>query len=264
MSRLPRISKNNYYSSEINKVYWSASLVKQFLACPASALAELNGTYQRPYSSALAIGSYVDAAVEGKKSFDRYVDEHHEEIFLKGKELKFRADYERANLMIDRMKSDDVFMDYLKGQKQKILTGKLFGLPFKAKLDVYKKGERIVDLKTVKDMDWLYKPGVGKISPIEYYGWDIQMAIYSALEGHDLPTYLAIVTKETSPELFLIEIDKERRESCLAFLEDKMPYFDGIKQGIIPPDRCDTCDYCKATKKITRPITMEQLRLMRE
>ncbi len=251
-----RLSKNNYYSAEANRLYWSASLVKTFLDCPARAVAELNGEWEQQMGEALLIGSYVDAAFEGPKSFARFKAEH-PELFKRDGTIK--SVFAHADEMIERAKSDPVFMDYMRGRKQTIKTGTVFGLPFKAKFDAYRKGERITDLKTVKDMKPIYVPEQGRLSPIQAWHWDIQMALYSAIEGNGLPTYLAIITKENPPDLYLVEISEAERESCMAFLEQKMPMFDAMKRGIIEPDRCECCEYCRGTKKLTGPITMTEL-----
>lgn len=182
----------------------------------------------------------------------------HPEIF-NSRTGELKAAYQKANLMIERAKEDPVFMQYMKGQKQKIVTGKIAGIPFKCKFDVYKRGERIVDLKTTMNMEPKYKTGEGKMSPILYWGWDIQMALYAELEGHNLPTYLAIITKEDPPNLFLVEITKAERDACMEYLKAKLPRFDAIKRGLIEPDRCEHCAYCRATKQLTRPITLDEL-----
>ena len=255
MSRF-KLTHANYYTAEANREYWSASLVKTFLDCPARAVAELNGEWEPPMGDALLIGSYVDAAFEGPKSFARFRSEH-PELYKRDGTLK--AQYIRADEMIERAKSDPVFMEYMRGRKQVIKTGTVFGLPFKAKFDAYRKGERITDLKTVKDMKPMYVPEQGRLSPVQAWHWDIQMALYSAIEGNNLPTYLAIITKESPPDLYLVEISKAEREACLSFLEQKMPMFDAMKSGIIEPTRCECCEYCRATKKLTGPITLSEL-----
>ena len=62
--------------------------------------------------------------------------------------------------MVDRAKQDPVFKEYLRGRHQAIMTGKIFGVPFKCKFDALRE-DRIVDLKTVKDlkMEWIYETG---------------------------------------------------------------------------------------------------------
>ena len=256
MKRL-RLTKTNYYSDEANQAYMSASFVKSMLRCEAATMAELTGECVAPPSDALLIGSYVDANFEGPKSFSNFYLEHPEIFNSRTGELK--AQFKHANVMIERARGDPVFMEYMRGQKQKIVTGEIMGIPFKAKFDVYRKGERIVDLKTTQNMESKYRTGEGKMNPILFWGWDIQMAIYAELEGHDLPTYLAIITKEDPPALYLVEITKAEREACMEYLKAKLPRFDAIKRGLIEPERCEKCAYCRATKRLTKPITIEEL-----
>lgn len=255
MSRF-KLTKNNYYSDEANQAYMSASFVKSMLRCEAATMAELTGEWKPPPSTALLVGSYVDSYFEGPKSFEAFV-ESHPEILKRDGTLK--SEYLRANQMIDRAYSDPVFMQYMKGQKQKIVTGEIMGIPFKAKFDVYRKGERIVDLKTTQNMESKYRTGEGKMNPILFWGWDIQLSLYAELEGHDLPTYLAIITKEDPPNLYLVEITKAERDACMEYLKEKLPRFDAIRKGLIEPERCEKCAYCRATKRLTKPITLEEL-----
>ena len=252
-----KLTKNNYYSESANRQYFSASFVKSMLRCEAATMAELTGEWVPPPSEALLVGSYVDAYFEGPKSFERFIAETPEIINSRTGELK--APFRRANDMISRAKSDPVFMEYMRGQKQKIVTGEIMGIPFKCKFDVYRKGERIVDLKTTRNMEPQYRAGEGKLNPILYWGWDIQMALYAELEGHNLPTYLAIITKEDPPNLYLVEITKAERDACMEYLNAKLPRFDAIKRGLIEPERCEHCAYCRATKRLTKPITLKEL-----
>lgn len=56
-------------------------------------------------------------------------------IFTRKHEL--RAEFKRANEIIKIVKEDVKFMDSLSGEKQRIFTFDLFGVPWKAKLDSY-------------------------------------------------------------------------------------------------------------------------------
>ena len=250
------LTNDNYYSQEANAAYWSASQVKAFLKCEAAALAEAQGEYEQKDTTALLVGSFIDAYVEGLDQFAKF-NEAHPELYKRDGTLK--ADYAKAAAMIDRMEHSPVFMDYLSGDKQTILTGELFGLPFKAKLDVYLPGERIVDLKTVKDLDPVYVPGQGRLAYYDAWNWPRQLAIYQALEGHRLPCYLAVVTKEDPPTLDLVEVPQWRIDAELKFLEGIMPRLDAIKSGVIEPERCEHCAYCRATKEITGPRVIERI-----
>lgn len=249
-----KLTKKNYYGRRANQYYWSASLVKEFLDCPERAMATLNGKFERESSSALLVGSYVDSYFEGPKSFELFKSTH-PEILKKDGTLK--AEYVKADEMIRRAKSDKVFMEYMQGRKQVIKTGEIAGIPFKCKFDVYKQGERIVDLKTVKDLNPVYKPGQGRLNFADAWNWPLQMAIYQAIEGNQLPCYLAVITKEDPPALELIQIPQSKLDAELEFLKEKLPYFDAIKQGVINPERCESCAYCRQTKVIKAPVVLD-------
>jgi hypothetical protein len=251
-----KLTKRNYHSPKANQAYFSASQVKSFLDCPARTMAELSGEYVRPYSAALLVGSYVDAYFDGKKEFERFISEH-PEIFKRDRSLK--AEFTKADEMIARAIQDKVFMEYMSGRKQVIKTGSVLGYPFKIKMDVYKKCVRIVDLKTARDMGMMYKPEHGRVTFAEFWNWPLQMAIYQAVEGNNLPTYLNVITKESPVDLAVIEIPQHHLDAEMEVLAEKLPYFDAIKQGIIEPDRCEKCAFCRETKKLTGAISLDDL-----
>ena len=153
-------------------------------------------------------------------------------------------------------------MEYLTGEKQTVMTAELFGVPWKIKMDVYNE-QRIVDLKCVKDFEDIYEKGFGWRSWIEYWGYDIQGAVYQKVEqivsgrAEPLPFFLAAVTKEKTPDIKLIQIPQHVLDTALAIVEAKIERFDLIKQGEVEPIRCEKCDYCKRTKKLTGPEIYE-------
>ncbi len=242
-----RLSKTNYFSPWAEKKYFSASQVKAMLKCPASALAD----WERPTSTALLVGSYVDAFFEGK--LEDFKTEH-PEIFKRDGTPK--AEYVKAEEMISRARSDRLFMEYMKGRKQVVRTGTIGGYPFKIKMDVYRKGERIVDLKTVKDMKPAHKPGEGLVTFAELWEWPLQMAIYRAVEGNQLPCFLAVITKEDPPDIAVVEIPPEWLDLELDRLLEIMPRLDAMKRGILPAERCGCCAYCRGTKKLIKPVLL--------
>ncbi len=244
-----RLTKRNYYSEEANREYWSASFVKAMLRCPAAAMAM---EPEEP-STALLVGSYVDAYFEGTLDSFR---EDHTELFKRDGTLK--ADYVQAEEMIERARSDKVFMEYMQGRKQVIKTGTIGGLPFKCKMDVYKKGKRIVDLKTTRNTEPIYKSGEGWVTFADAWEWPLQLAIYQTIEGNRLPCFLAVITKENPADLAVIEVSQERLDAELQRLLDKLPYLDAIKSGIIEPPRCGRCAYCRRTKKLTGPVSLAE------
>ena len=246
-----KLTESNYYSIEANSKYWSASQVKAFMECPAMAMAELNG-WEKPKSIALKLGSFVDAAICGEAT---EFCKNNPDMFKRDGTLK--ADFARAEMMVSRAEQDELFMSFMDGEKQTIKTGYIDGVPFKCKFDVYRPGERIVDLKTVKDMKPMYRPGEGRLTFADYWRWPLQMAIYQAIEGNHLPCYLAVITKEDPPGIQIIQIEQEKLDAELAYLRNKLPYFNAIKSGIIEPERCEDCAYCRQSRKLTDPVMLE-------
>lgn len=80
------------------------------------------GTGRKSPSSALLVGSYVDAHFEGILDIFRA---QHPEILKRDGSLK--SEYVQAEEIIQRIERDDLMMKYLSGAKQVIMTGELFG-----------------------------------------------------------------------------------------------------------------------------------------
>ena len=252
------LNNDNYYSLEAGANYWSVSQFKSFNKCEACGLAEAKGFYERPETDALLIGSYVDAYFSGE--FEQFQEERGSQMFKKNGEIL--AKFERANDMISRVECDPLMLEYLTGEHQTIMCANLFGVDWKAKFDVYNE-QRIVDLKTTKDFNDIYDPEYGWRSWIEYYGYDIQGAIYTRIEqavtgrSEPLPFYLAAVTKERVPDIKIIHIPEHVLDAAFHLVESKIDRFELIKQGEVEPIRCEKCDYCKSTKILTEPEEYE-------
>jgi hypothetical protein len=257
------LTSSNYFSKEAAQEYWSVSQFKAFQKCEACGLAEAQGLYEREQTTSLLVGSYVDTYFTGedKGALGRFGLEHPEIFNSRTGALK--ADFKHAETMINAVECQPRMREYLEGEYQTIKTAELFGVNWKIKMDVYRDGERIVDLKTVKDFEPLYKDGFGYVSWIEYWGYDIQAAIYQRVEqiasGRDkpLPFYIVAVTKEKTPDIAVIQIPQSVMDTALKVVESKIDEFDLVKQGEIPPQRCERCEWCKSTKILTEPSVYE-------
>lgn len=237
------ITNENYYSVEANKEYFSVSQFKTFLDCEARAMAEINGQFEQEKTTSLLVGSYVDAHFSGTLDFFKAKNP---EIFLKnGVDLK--SDYKQANEIIERIERDNLFSQVLSGENQVPLTGEIEGIPFKILIDSYIEGKAIVDLKVVRDFEPVWKGGK-KLDFVAAWGYDLQGAVYQAIEGNGLPFYLACATKEKVTDIKLIQISQERLDYGLWIIKDNIKRFDAIKKGLEQPHRCEQCDYCKLTK----------------
>ena len=252
------LRKDNYHGTEANLDYWSCSLFKAFDKCEACGLAMVRGEYEQEKTTSLMVGSYVDAYVADE--YMEFVEEHPEIFNSRTGELK--ADYRKADELIRIIENQPLMVDYLTGQKQVIMSAELFDVPWKIKIDVHG-GNRIVDLKVVKDFEPMYKEGFGRVSWVEYWGYDIQGAVYQRIEQlysgrtEPLPFYLVAVTKEKIPNFDVIQIPQPYLDTALKVVESKIDRFDLIKSGDISPMRCGKCEFCKSTKVLTAPSVFE-------
>lgn len=254
-----KLTEGNYFSPEANRQYWSVSQFKAFDRCEAAGLAEARGEYTREATDAMLIGSYVDAYFSGE--MEEFRDAHGDQLFSKrggGLLQKFA----HADVMIEAVERQPLMMEYLEGEKQVIKTAELFGVSWKIKMDVLGPG-RIVDLKTVKDFGDIYETGFGWRSWVEYWGYDIQGAIYQKVEQiasgrpDPLPFYLVAVTKEKIPDVKVVQIPQHILDAAYKLVEAKIDRFDLIKAGDVEPIRCESCEYCKTTKRLTAPEVYE-------
>lgn len=242
-----KLTKDNYFSPEANMEYMSVSQFKAFDKCEAAAMAELNGEWVREKTPALLVGSYVDAYFEG--TLDEF-KESNPEIFRKDGGLK--SEYVKAQKIIERIESDPDFMAMLAGEKQVIKTGVIEGVPVKIKMDSYFLGEKIVDLKIMRDFEPVWKYG-SRMPWFAAWGYDLQGAVYQEVDyqdtGNRLPFYLSAATKEPVTDIQGVHIPQEFLDERLAYFKGMVKHYDDVKKGKVEANRCGVCDYCKATKK---------------
>lgn len=267
MARL-KLTAENYYSPEANMEYMSASQFKSFKKCEAAALAELRGEWNRPSTTALLVGSYVDAYFSDE--LPQFIEEH-PEIFKKDGTLK--AEFQQAEVICKRLDGDELARMLLSGKHQTIKTGKIAGVWYKAKFDslltarkveaICKKfpairelvpfgGPMIVDLKCMRDFDTIWdEDAAERVSFIEYWGYDIQGAIYQAIDGKMAPFVIVGATKEAEPDIDAFHIPDDDLEFAMSDVEELSPRYDAIKRGEIEPVGCGNCAYCKRTKRLS-------------
>lgn len=251
------LTHDNYFSIDANNEYMSVSQFKAFEKCPACALAEINGEYEREITTALLVGQYIDAFFES--SLDKFV-ESHPEMFKRDGTLK--ADFVQADEIINRVSRDPLWMQYATGQQQVIMTGEINGVAVKIMIDSLHP-DKIVDRKIMKDFANIYVPEKGGQVPyFEAWGYDIQGAVYQEIvrqnTGKKLPFYLAAATKEKTTDIDIVRIEQDILDLAMEDFKYKVAEFDATKKGIIEPERCEKCEYCKSTKKLTEPTSSEE------
>jgi hypothetical protein len=260
-----KLNQKNYYSAKANRAYVSVSQLKRFMQCPAAAMAEINGEYTPERGRALILGSYVDELLTGtKESLEQFIDENRGELFKRNGEPY--ADVAQAEETIIRVRKQPKMMEYLSGEHQEIMTGEIEGVPFKIKMDSYKPGAFITDLKYMASLRSpnLFQP------MISYWGYDIQAACYQEIvyqnTGERLPFVFVVATKEKPAHLAVGQISQWNMDEALETVRKKIKRYQAIKNGEIEPERCEDygCDYCTATTIITEPIDTDLFGMSRE
>lgn len=254
------LTDENYYSNEADNVFMSVSQYHNFVGtlaykgCQAMAMAMLTSGYQKEKTAAMLVGSYVDAYFEG--TLDEFKSNNPEIFTLKG---ELRAEYKNAEKIIAVAESDVYFTKFIYGsEKQVILTGEIGGVVWKGKLDYLFPDRCIVDLKVIKSItEKTYVDGFGKVNYIDASGYIDQAAIYQELvrqkTGKILPFYHAVLSKENTPDHEIIQIPQEKIDDALKDILSNLPSVLAVKNAEVHPHRCETCDYCKATKKLSSP-----------
>jgi hypothetical protein len=270
------LQKDNYYSQEADKRYFSCSQYESFLQCEAAAMAKIYGTYQPKETDALIVGKYFHAYFEGKEEFEEFKQANFDEIFktktdkksgeviITGKYAKFEA----ADIMIQTAENDPKIQELIafKGENEKVMEGKLFGIyPWKIRLDKYVSDpfRLIIDWKTVADIwknDYNIKTGQRE-SFVVNYGYLMRAAVYTEIEKQftgkdtDAPFWLVCISKQDPPDKEIINLShRQALDFQLEEMRENMLKISAIKKGVLRPKRCGHCEYCRMTKRITDVI----------
>ena len=249
------VTDKNYYSAEVNQEFFSVSQFKDFLKCPAMALAKLRGEYAEEEGRALLLGSYVDEMLTGTdSSLSSFIKTNYSKIYKKNGDPY--ADILQATDTVARIRQQPKMMHYLSGQHQVIMIGEIEGVPFKIKMDSFDPDEYITDLKYMASLRSpnLFQP------MIKYWGYDIQAAVYQEIVrqniGKKLPFFFDVATKESPAHLALGQISQWNMDEALEVVRKNIVQFQKIKKNELPAERCEDygCDYCTTTKIIKEPI----------
>ena len=214
------ICEENYFSKENEMKYCGSSQIKSFMDCEARTLAKIKGEYKEENTTALLVGSYVDAAVS--QTLDIFKAKH-PEIFKKDGSLK--SEYIKADYILNRIEKDELFMKYISGNHQTIMLGEINNVPIKIKIDSYFPDKCIVDLKCVRSFEpvWNDKTKTRE-NFVDYWKYTLQGALYQEIvrqnTGKKLPFFIAAVTKETEPDIALLAIPDEELDKQLIVIQE--------------------------------------------
>ena len=269
---IPLETNEQYYGTDANMKYMSASQIKSFLgtpgiaACEERAVMEAQSRWTRPESKALIVGSYIDVMLTGTEDEQHAFRESHPEMISSRGPTKgqLKSEYKVADAMIARAFEDadngGIFMKSLTGEHQRVVTGEINGYAFKGRLDVLGDGF-ITDLKTVENVNKRYY-NEGYWDFIGWWGYDLQGAIYQELvyqeTGNKLPFFIAALSKQTPCDIDLIQIPQDRLDEAMSRMtQSALDRIAALKNGEENPKRCGRCDWCRSTKVIKKPRILE-------
>lgn len=264
------LTANNYYTPEADREYMSCSQYQDFLECEAAAMAKIHGLYVPDETEALLVGNYVHTALESDEAHEAWVNMHENKVFkmainkVSGELVRTGkyAPFIKADKVIKTFLTDPTFQKFIlmDGECEKIMTGELFGLKWKIRLDKYIESSRIIiDYKTAADLTRTeYNHELGeRESFLEALGYLMRAAIYSEIEKQnsgntdDPPFVILTVSKQDPPDrgAFLLN-HRQRYDYELSVVEERMVRIRAVKQGRRKPTRCGHCEWCRATKKL--------------
>lgn len=227
----------------------SASQFKAFMECPARALAEIKGEYDKQ-SDAFLQGAFLDAYFE--KRTDEFKTEH-PEMFKKDGTLLQK--FEKVNEAIAVIEADPVMRKLCRGKQQKIMTGVIGGVPFKIMIDSLH-ADKTVDRKYMRDFADVWKDGE-RMPWWRAYGYQYQAAIYQEIrrqnEGKRVPFDLVAVSKESVPDKAWVRFSDEYLATVLEEVTHFAPIFKAMKDGIMEATACSECEYCRSKKRLIEP-----------
>lgn len=263
------LSHENYYD---DTHYMSTSRLKAFMECESKRLAVDEGFWEdETETKAFLTGNFIHSYFESEKAHADFLAENEDKLIAKTGKNKgnLLADFQVAQKVCEYLEKDKNFMSlYNQGtEKEYIVTGNLYGLDFKGKLDsVNREQGYFVDLKTMASVYTLkylsdFKQEVPQVLyNIFTYGYDMQFFVYRELllehENNFFDGYLMAVSKELHPQKKLFLFDEETYANGQKKVEAYIKRLKKVLNGTVQPRRCENCDYCKATQKAVEKVTV--------
>lgn len=260
-----QLNDQNYYDKSTDSDFQSATWFKKFLTCEAAAKAELIGSWEPPQDNvALLLGNYVHSYFESEQAHADFITANHDAMIKKDGTLL--AKYSLANDMIATLESDQSFISLYQGEKEAIVTGEIFGIEWKGKIDCLNL-ERgyFIDLKTTADLHkkyWSVENHAWQ-SFADKYNYQLQMWVYQKLiqqtYGVLCTPYIIAVDKHRVPDKAIISIPDYRMQEARDLIRTTQKNIEAVRNGNQEPSRCEICDYCRSTKKLNTIISMDDL-----
>lgn len=262
------LNRDNYYTQEADMQYMSCSQYQSFCECEAQAMAKLEGRWKGEDTQAFLVGNYFHSFMEGPEAHKGFCDDHFADIYktkTDGKTGQIEvtgkyAAYESADKMINAALRDPLIKKFydMPGEVERIMTGTLFGVPWRIRMDKYYPDHRIIlDWKTTRSIyDLIYNPVTRERETfMEAHGYLMRAAAYAEIEkqntGKDTDPMFVIVaiSKQDIPDKGIFSLNHHQRwEYEMEQIQKKLVRIQQVKEGRANPIRCGVCDYCRSTK----------------
>lgn len=263
------LTRDNYYTPEADLEYMSCSQYQGWCECEAKQLAKLEGRWVDEPKEAFLVGNYFHTHFEGPEAHEQFCQENFDKIF-KTKTTKAQgtvitgkyAPFEQADKMIEVAERDPLIKSLvdMPGENEKIMSGVLFGVPWRIRVDKYvPDGRLVIDYKTVANINELKWSNElhEKVTFIDAYGYMMRAAVYSEIEkqyagaASDPHFIIIAISKQDYPDKDVLELNhRQRYDYELEQIKERLAFIQRVKQGYTKPTRCGYCDYCRATKKL--------------
>lgn len=227
------------------------SFLKTYMICPYWAQMEREHAYERSSTKAMETGTALDCLVtEGINSFNaKYSVVKRRSGNSNGKIEITQGEYDKIYNMMVAVENNPVYARFIKNAEgQKVITGELYGVKVKAKLDYYDKG-MVADLKQCRDAAWrMFR------YTVEDYDYLFQLAFYrvmakieSGVPKTKIKCY--IVASDPSPKAIVYKFSQRllaRKERTIMHLLKNKPW----------EKRVDKCE-CNAIGKCPFAVQRE-------
>ncbi|GKT03434.1 hypothetical protein OKN36_09700 [Furfurilactobacillus sp. OKN36] len=249
----PSLTQANYYEPWTDKAWLSPTFFKKFVACEAEAVAEIKGEYKPDFGTALLQGNFLHSYFESVQAHRAFIEANKKKLMTQKGEL--RADFTLVEGMITKLEHDDVFNGLYQGEKEVVVTGDVFGTPWKGKIDCLNLDQNyFVDLKTTRDIHKNYGTYRNPHNFIDEYNYSLQLGVYELLleeqYGRKFTPYIVAISKEKTPEAALYKFHENDFEEDYDVIRSYQGQVNKLIAGDERPSRCEHCDYCKLTSQI--------------
>lgn len=251
------LTESNYHSQDAAKLYLSASAVKRAKRCESEFLTG----HPDEDKSAFVAGHMFELLVTQDDAGIAALHSQHPEMFSSRSPTagQLKSEYQNVVECAYRVRKQRFLCHIIdRSQKQVIMTGTIFGKPFRMMCDlfyVYGDVVDIYDLKTAKNFSRMWSDADETyVEWWDYWNYPMQMWIYRELasqNGYNVRNVGIIGVSKANYDIQAFTFSEDTLLGARADVEYTLGRIEAISSGD-EPIRCEHCPHCIETKKIER------------